>query len=376
MRPAVTSISALSELFARGRAAGGDEVRREGFSMQTTLMTFLPHTFALEPVIRLVVTFEVALGLAVLFAEAPEWRRNASGTGRPRPGLAATVALARARTPMPSRRSHGSNGNGHVGMLQRPAENAGPVVPASSSDTAERELLGPGVAVLGYVCVREGERLANGDDYEAQAQAIEAFCRDRGLRLVRIVRDVERPAGRAAGPGLQHACQVLADDGARALVVQDLGRLTHSPARLALLLRWLADAHRELIAIGSGLDTSTAAGRQTATTLIEVGEWMQQRTSERRDQNGTHGRGGGRPAVRDRPDLLARIKALREKGLSLRAIADTLNAEGVPTLRGGARWRPSSIQVAVGDPGSTARDTRQGLKLPPPPAPADNGMKR
>ena len=30
------------------------------------------------------------------------------------------------------------------------------------------------------------------------------------------------------------------------------------------------------------------------------------------------------------------------------AIADALNAEGVPTVRGGAKWRPSSLQSVTG----------------------------
>ena len=34
--------------------------------------------------------------------------------------------------------------------------------------------------------------------------------------------------------------------------------------------------------------------------------------------------------------------------MTLQAIADVLNAEGVPTLRGGAMWRPSSVQRATG----------------------------
>ena len=34
--------------------------------------------------------------------------------------------------------------------------------------------------------------------------------------------------------------------------------------------------------------------------------------------------------------------------MTLRAIADVLNEEGVPTVRGGARWRPSSIHAATG----------------------------
>ena len=34
--------------------------------------------------------------------------------------------------------------------------------------------------------------------------------------------------------------------------------------------------------------------------------------------------------------------------MTLQAIADRLNEEGVPTVRGGAEWRPSSIQAAAG----------------------------
>jgi hypothetical protein len=39
---------------------------------------------------------------------------------------------------------------------------------------------------------------------------------------------------------------------------------------------------------------------------------------------------------------------MRRDGMSLQAIADVLNEDGVPTLRGGARWRPSSVQAATG----------------------------
>ena len=48
--------------------------------------------------------------------------------------------------------------------------------------------------------------------------------------------------------------------------------------------------------------------------------------------------------------------------MTLQAIADVLNAEGVPTLRGGAMWRPSSVQRATGyrRPSSGSR----GIELP------------
>jgi DNA invertase Pin-like site-specific DNA recombinase len=238
--------------------------------------------------------------------------------------------------------------------------------------TAERPRPRWGAPVVGYVSVGEEERLANGGGYAEQKQAIETFCRERRLRLVEIVRDVEGVSSRTApAPGLQHACEVLAAGKARGLVVQGLGRLTRSPARLALLLRWLSDADRALVAIDDELDTLSAGGRRTARTLIEVGDWDRER-SHRRAQDRNHNGGSGRPAVRDLPELHARIAAMREEGLSLHAIADTLNGEGVPTLRGGAHWRASSVQAAVGYKRPTARTGTTGLTLPePPPATAD-----
>jgi len=52
--------------------------------------------------------------------------------------------------------------------------------------------------------------------------------------------------------------------------------------------------------------------------------------------------------VQDVPALKQRIASMREEGMTLQAIADVLNSEGVPTLRGGAQWRPSSVQSAAG----------------------------
>jgi hypothetical protein len=46
--------------------------------------------------------------------------------------------------------------------------------------------------------------------------------------------------------------------------------------------------------------------------------------------------------------LHRRIAAMRAEGMTLQAIADVLNDEGVPTQRGGTKWRPSSVQSAAG----------------------------
>ena len=43
----------------------------------------------------------------------------------------------------------------------------------------------------------------------------------------------------------------------------------------------------------------------------------------------------GRPAVKDRPELIERIAAMRSANMTLQQIAEQFNAEGIPTLRGG-----------------------------------------
>jgi hypothetical protein len=48
------------------------------------------------------------------------------------------------------------------------------------------------------------------------------------------------------------------------------------------------------------------------------------------------------------PDVVQRIRDAREAGLSLRQIADRLNADGTPTAHGGTRWWASTVRSVLG----------------------------
>jgi hypothetical protein len=111
------------------------------------------------------------------------------------------------------------------------------------------------------------------------------------------------------------------------------------------------------------LDTSTNAGAHVATILREVEGWDRAPHSHRPPR--------GRPGLAHRaPELAERIRMLRDGGESLQAIADALNEEGVPTPRGGDRWRPSSVQSALG-----YRRPRPPVPGMPPPTPAHPGLR-
>ena len=216
---------------------------------------------------------------------------------------------------------------------------------------------------IGYVCVPTS---SNGDLHD-QIATVTAFCEEQGLSLCSVVHDVEG-AGRDQRPSLAWALEQLANHKAETLVVARLRDLSSNVANLAPLLSWFNGEGRRLIAIDVNVDTSTEAGRLAADAIVGVGGWEHERISERtrRGLEAARSRGNsqGRTAVADIPELQERIAGMREQGMTLQAIADVLNEEGVPTLRGGAMWRPSSVQRATGyrRPSSGAR----GIELPKP----------
>jgi DNA invertase Pin-like site-specific DNA recombinase len=214
---------------------------------------------------------------------------------------------------------------------------------------------------IGYVCIPS----ASNGELREQSEAIKACCARQDLTLTTVVHDVDT-VGSDHRPSLAWALEQLAGDRADALVVTRLRDLSSNVANLAPLLRWFDSDHRVLVALDLDLDTSTEAGRLAALAIAGVGGWEHELISERtrRGLEAARSRGGGqgRTAVADIPELQERIARMREEGMTLQAIADVLNEEGVPTLRGGAMWRPSSVQRATGyrRPSAGAR----GIELP------------
>jgi peptidoglycan hydrolase-like protein with peptidoglycan-binding domain/DNA invertase Pin-like site-specific DNA recombinase len=209
-----------------------------------------------------------------------------------------------------------------------------------------------GVRALGYISVRETETVDAGRP-QGQTEAIDALCDRRGWRLLEVVRDREEPRGTALDrPGLGYALERLEGGEASCVIVSELLRLSRSVADLGRVLDVIDRTGGRLVALDVDIDTSTPEGRKAAEVLVAVSGWERQRLAERTRRGleaaRAKGAGGSRPSVGDMPALNQWIVELRESGLTLQAIADRLNAEGVPTLRGGAKWRPSSVQAAAG----------------------------
>jgi DNA invertase Pin-like site-specific DNA recombinase len=219
---------------------------------------------------------------------------------------------------------------------------------AGGDGVATSSRLSPGSALIGYVTVAADPDASEEDE---SAAAIAAACERSAWRLLDIVRD------RDEGPtldrsGLRYALERIADGQAQGLLVSDLEPLSRSIVDLGALMAWFRDTDATLIALDLDIDTSTPEGRHVATTLIALSARDHQRIASGTRRGLAKGRAGGRasgrPAVSHRPELVERIAEMRAANMTLSAIAEQLNAEGVPTLRGGRKWRPSSIQATLG----------------------------
>jgi peptidoglycan hydrolase-like protein with peptidoglycan-binding domain len=208
-----------------------------------------------------------------------------------------------------------------------------------------------GTAAVGYV----SRGAVDGPGLREQMTVIEAACAERGLELNEVVRDVEAYDIGSGRPGMRHALERLAAREPSCLVVAQLGELGGSVREVGHLVERLRRGSVRLVAVDVGLDTDSETGRRAADMLASLctfderwgapsGDTLpapQQRPADTVT-------GGRRRAAYDAPAVKGRIQAMRASGMSLQAIADCLNAENVPTLRGGREWRPSGVQTAAG----------------------------
>ena len=220
---------------------------------------------------------------------------------------------------------------------------------------------------LGYVSVPAGTAPSR-PGTDVQAAAIERACAGLGLELGQLMRDPQPPLnGHWERPALRHALEVVVGGQASALVVARLDCLAGSAAAIGSVVEWFEHNDARLIAADVALDTAAASGQVTARALVAAGRLEGQKLGDRTRKGLAAARSkgvpAGRPAVADRPELRERIRSLRDAGRTLQAIADQLNTDGEPTLRGGAKWRPSSVQATAGykRPGAG----RRSQHLPP-----------
>jgi DNA invertase Pin-like site-specific DNA recombinase len=198
-----------------------------------------------------------------------------------------------------------------------------------------------GAQVYAYVRVSTEEQGRSGLGIAAQITAIESYVRGRGWTLGELHEEV--------ASGARHDRPVLASllsslRPGDTLVVARLDRLTRSLLHFASVVEVASRSGWSLVVVDQGFDLGTPSGRAMAGMCAVFAsyerELIGQRTSaalralprERRN---------GQPAYTDA--VRRRAHELHDLGMSLRAIASVLLAEGVVPVRGGATLHASAV---------------------------------
>jgi DNA invertase Pin-like site-specific DNA recombinase len=211
----------------------------------------------------------------------------------------------------------------------------------------------PTVRALGYGRVSTSEQTENGYGLTDQDQKLRAEIKHRGWELVDIVMDEGESGKDLDRPQIRSVLDRIAGGEADALVVTKLDRLTRSTLDFAELAAWSERLGVRLVVLDLGIDTGTETGRLVAGIMAEVAQWERRqiaaRTRDAASVRRVQGKKMGGVGVRDsNPALASRIKTLRDGGATWQSIADALNTEHVPTVRGGLLWRVSAVQSAAG----------------------------
>jgi DNA invertase Pin-like site-specific DNA recombinase len=214
-----------------------------------------------------------------------------------------------------------------------------------------------------YVRVSTTEQAEEGASLAAQLSALRSLAAAHGWDT-RVIEDAGASGKSLDRDGMQAALRMLTEGEADIIAATRLDRLSRDLHDISGLIKRSVDEGWSLVTIHGSIDTGSAMGRayvQMSGLFAELERGMiSERTkagmAQRKADGGHMGRRTGLP-----PDVIARVRELRNGGLSWPRVAQTLTDEGVPTATGRTVWSWSSARSALtvnpSPPPARVRDT-------------------
>lgn len=211
-----------------------------------------------------------------------------------------------------------------------------------------------------YCRVSTNDQQDDGVSLANQRERIEAWAKANGHELAGMFVEV-RSAGRADNrPELKKAMSAACRDGG-ILVVYSLSRFSRSVRDTLTLAEQLERCNANLASLSENLDTSSAMGRMFFKLMSVLAEFERDQLRERTTNAMTHLRQHGRrishripfgytlaadgktllPVASEQACILE-ISERRTAGMTLGAIARTMENDGVATKMGG-KWSPKTV---------------------------------
>lgn len=202
-------------------------------------------------------------------------------------------------------------------------------------------------------------RQVEGYSLESQEALLTARAIAEGY-AVEVIQEAGKSGGKVSNrKQLREALKRLNTGQAQALFTKDTSRLSRSLIDLLGIVKQAQAKGWALKILDQDFDTSTPAGQLVLAMLGAVAEWERNIISARqRDSHATRRAKGEVWGVTTGSlsklpaTLRERILAEHRSGKSLRAIAEGLNLEGIPTAQGGRRWYASTIRHILNSPAS------------------------
>lgn len=237
--------------------------------------------------------------------------------------------------------------------------------------------------LVAYIRVSTHTQVADGYGLDAQRAELTAWAKRHDHRIVQWCSDeaVSGSTDALDREGLSCAIEAIENDTADGLIVARLDRLARAlTVQEAVLAHvWKRDGrvfaadHGEVLPDDPD-DPMRTAMRQMMGVFAQLDRALtvKKLRDGRAAKAALGGYAGGAPGfgtvavdghlVPDSTETAAveRMMEMREAGASYAAIADALNADGVPTKRGG-RWHPSTVQRVL-DPLAQAKNRSYGRR--------------
>lgn len=198
---------------------------------------------------------------------------------------------------------------------------------------------------VGYVRVSTVDQATEGVSLEAQQSKIEAWCHLNDYLLEDVFVDAGLSGGRSDNrPQLQEALKACTNGGA--LVVYSLSRLARSTSDTLTIADLLQKKDVDLVSLSERIDTTSASGKMIFRMMAVLSEFERDQISERTKNAMQHKKFSGERVgtipygysladdevhlVEDKDEqaVLILVKQLRNKRLTLQAIANILTEKG------------------------------------------------
>ena len=219
-------------------------------------------------------------------------------------------------------------------------------------------------AVL-YARVSTDKQVQDGHGLDAQRRRLDDFASARDLDVVEVVVDEGVSGKDLERPGMQRVIG-LAESGAVAAVVVTKADRVSRNVRDLLNLSAMLEAHGvALVTCDEQFDTTTPLGKAMS-AMRAVFAQLERDMAAARTRDGmaaakAKGVRLGRPPVgwrivegrwepTERHALVVRAHALRGSGMTLAAVAEIFNAEGVVTGSGRGRWAVPAVRRLLASP--------------------------